>query len=381
MLMRLMTNSFHDRQLVLINTARVLKFLESYASRQTKLWKVLSKYHNLLDNFHDLKTTLQTKFDLLKTATSKNVQNLQETVQAQQAYTTVLLGHIAALHTKLVHLDKQIQIHCMYPHQHSDAVQLNAPDYDPDIDRDTNPTNAIQPSNTDTAKEETVTSTTESEDHNTIHNSTHGSQHQSATTLSDNQTIKPKNVQQQQAEHPSDYCPQLDNIPELETDEENWDEGQFDDAELLYNHNSTEESDRICREYSTHFKNVEEQQYSLYHTAQGVKYMIPEPHYYHSNTQPKQDHKKQNQNVYLPPPPSIEDICTWYSRGRGRALHGHRLYSEKTRSLESRLERKISIYKNVEQHIPNSYLLDYFVHNERCQDLREDSLHSIPVQQ
>ena len=130
MLTHLMKNSSHNRQLVLINTARVLKFLESNALRQTKLWKVLSKYHNLPDHFHDLKTALQTEFDLLKTATSKNVQNLQETVQAQQAYTTVLLGHIAAIHTKLVHLDKQIQIHCIYPHQHPDAVQLNALDYE-----------------------------------------------------------------------------------------------------------------------------------------------------------------------------------------------------------------------------------------------------------
>ena len=80
MLTCLMKNSFHDRQLVLVNTARALKFLESYASRQTKLWKVLSKYHNLPDHFHDLKTTLQTEFDLLKTATSKNLQNLLETV-------------------------------------------------------------------------------------------------------------------------------------------------------------------------------------------------------------------------------------------------------------------------------------------------------------
>ena len=142
-LTRLMKNSVHDRQLVLINTARVLKFLESYALRQTKLWKVLSKYHNLPDHFHDLKTTLQTEFELLKTATSKNVQNLQETVQAQQTYTTVLVGHIAALHTELAHLDKQIQIHCIYPHQQSDVVQLNALEYDPDIDGDTNPTNAI----------------------------------------------------------------------------------------------------------------------------------------------------------------------------------------------------------------------------------------------
>ena len=72
---------------------------------------------------------------------------------------------------------------------------------------------------------------------------------------------------------------------------------------------------------------------------QGVKYIIPEPDYYHSNTQPKQYQKRQNQNVYLPPTPSIEDIHTWYDRSRGRArcleLHAHRLYSEKTSSLES----------------------------------------------
>ena len=212
MLTHLMKNSFLDRQLVLINTARVLKFPESYTSQQTKLWKVLSKYHNLLDHFHDLKTTLQTKFELLKTATSKNIQNLQETVQAHQAYTTVLVGHKVALNTKLAHLDKQIQIHCVYPHQQSDAVQLNTPEYDPDIDGDTNSTNAIQPSNTDAAEEETVTSTTEPEHHNTIHNTTHRSEHQSATTHSDGQTMEPDNVQQQCAEHPSDYRPQLDDI-------------------------------------------------------------------------------------------------------------------------------------------------------------------------
>ena len=197
MLTCLMRNSFHDRQLILINTARALKFLESYASRQTKLWKVLSKYHDLLNHFHDLKTTLQTKFELLKTATSKNVQNLQEMVQAQQAYVTVLLSHIAALHTKLAHLGKQIQIHCIYPHQQSDAVQLNALDYDPDIDGEINPANAVQPSNTDSVKEETVTSTNEPEDHITIHTTTNRSEHQSSRIHSDSHTINPDNVQQQ----------------------------------------------------------------------------------------------------------------------------------------------------------------------------------------
>ena len=180
------------------------------------------------------------------------------------------------------------------------------------------------------------------------------SEHQSPTTRSNSQTIEPDNIQQQQTEHLSDYCPQLDNIPELETDKENLNEGQFDDAELLYSHNSTEESDRIHCEYSAHFEKVEEQQYSPYHTVHGVKYMISEPDYYHSNVQPKRDQKQQNQNVYLPPPPSIEDIHTWYDRGRGRArhleLHGHRLYGEKTRSLESQLERKCKKNQHLQEH-------------------------------
>ena len=108
---------------------------------------------------------------------------------------------------------------------------------------------------------------------------------------------------------------------------ENWDNGQFDNTELLYNHNSTEESNRIHCEYSAHFEKVEDQQYSPYHTTQGVKCIIPEPDYYHSNMQPKQYQKQQNKNVHLPPPHSIKDIRTWYGRGRGRArcleLHGH----------------------------------------------------------
>ena len=72
--------------------------------------------------------------------------------------------------------------------------------------------------------------------------------------------------------------------------------------------------------------------------------MIPEPDYYHSSAQLKQEQKQQNQKVYLPPAPSTKDICAWHARGRGRAkcleLHGHRLCGEKMRSLESRLERK-----------------------------------------
>ena len=166
-------------------------------------------------------------------------------------------------------------------------------------------------------------------------------EHQPSEVLPDIDSNKCDNVKQQRAEHPSKYHPQFEDIPKLETDEGNWDKGQFDDAELIYNHNSTEESDRIRCEYSAYFEKVEDQEYSPCHTVQGVQYYIPEPDYYYTNTQPKQYQRQQNQNVYLPPPPSIEDFCTWYGRGRGRArhleLHSHRLYGEKTRSLESQL--------------------------------------------
>ena len=132
-LTQLLKDSFSDRQIVLVNTARALKFLESYWKRQTKLWKVLSKYDKLPDHFHDLQTTLQTEFNLLK-VTSKNVKNLHNPINLQQTYTTSLCSHVNTIYTKLAPLDKQIQPHCLNLHSQTDLVQINAPEYDSDID-------------------------------------------------------------------------------------------------------------------------------------------------------------------------------------------------------------------------------------------------------
>ena len=94
------------------------------------------------------------------------------------------------------------------------------------------------------------------------------------------------------AEHPSDYCPQLEDIRNLETDKENWEEGQFADSDLIDHHNTTEESDRIHYKYSAHFEKVTEQEYSPYHsTTSGLEYQIPEPEYYNSDTWPNRSFK------------------------------------------------------------------------------------------
>ena len=133
-LTNLLKHNFTDRQTVLVNTARALKFLESYGDRQAKLWKVLTKYDKLPDHFHDLQTTLQTEFAFLKKATLKNIDQFQEAINLQQTYTTSLCSHINTIYAKLAQLERQIQTHCLYPHCQTDSVQINAPEYDWDID-------------------------------------------------------------------------------------------------------------------------------------------------------------------------------------------------------------------------------------------------------
>ena len=57
------------------------------------------------------------------------------------------------------------------------------------------------------------------------------------------QTIQYTRIEQPRAEDPNNYRPQLEDIPELEDDEENWEEGQLVDTDFIDHHNTTEESD------------------------------------------------------------------------------------------------------------------------------------------
>ena len=70
---------------------------------------------------------------------SCNMQNIQISLGIQQTYSSTLCSHINNIYNKLSELQKHIQQHCMYPHQ-SDTVQINAPEYDLDMDGDSQPT-------------------------------------------------------------------------------------------------------------------------------------------------------------------------------------------------------------------------------------------------
>ena len=65
-----------NRQIVLVNMARALKYLEAYGQRHSQLFTVLEKYHQVPDTIEDLKS----QFHFLKEVTSRNIENLQQVI-------------------------------------------------------------------------------------------------------------------------------------------------------------------------------------------------------------------------------------------------------------------------------------------------------------
>ena len=99
------------RQIVLVHTARALKYLEDFGQRQSQLFTVLEKYHLLPDNLENL----QSQYGFLKQATSKNVKHLQQAISVQQTcsatlctYIDNILPHITKLEATILQLQQKI---------------------------------------------------------------------------------------------------------------------------------------------------------------------------------------------------------------------------------------------------------------------------------
>ena len=110
--------------------ARALKYLENFGQRQSQLFTFLEKYHLLPDSLENL----QSPFGFLKQATSKNIEHLQQAITVQQTYTVNLctdinniLPHITKLEEAILQLEQKFTTE-------QDTVQLNALDFDLDID-------------------------------------------------------------------------------------------------------------------------------------------------------------------------------------------------------------------------------------------------------
>ena len=75
----------------------------------------------------------------MKEATLRNVENFQTSLNLQETYSLSLCSHMNNIYNKLAELQRQIQHRD--PHMNSgDTIQIEAPDFDPDIDDVSSPT-------------------------------------------------------------------------------------------------------------------------------------------------------------------------------------------------------------------------------------------------
>ena len=132
----ILKQQFADHQLLLVNTAHCLKFLEEYADRQSQIWKNFQKHQTIPEDlqdlhfhFNDFKNSIEKDFKFLKEATSRNVKNF---LNLQQMYSSSLCSHVNNIYNKLSELQRQIQNHHMHINP-GDTVQIEAPDFDLDI--------------------------------------------------------------------------------------------------------------------------------------------------------------------------------------------------------------------------------------------------------
>ena len=86
MFVTLLKCQFADRQLLLVNTARSLKFLKDYLDHQAQIRKIFQKHQTIPDDIQDLhfhiddfKNSIEKEFAFLKEATQKNVEYRRST--------------------------------------------------------------------------------------------------------------------------------------------------------------------------------------------------------------------------------------------------------------------------------------------------------------
>ena len=266
---------FANRQLLLVNTAHCLKFLEGYSDRQVLIWKIFHKHHNIPDDLEDLhlhfdnfKNSLETVFKHLKEATSHNIQNIQMSLNLQQTYSSSFCSHINNIYSKLLELQKQIQHHRMYMNQ-GYTVQIEAPKFDTDIDGD-NPLSIDEKPNKVTIQGTlpTIPEVTEPEDDNSPTPGTNTQQPTSQETdwpdaipmkipRVSSSTVQPG--EQGHNRHQAQYYTENFEIPELE---ENSEEEQFADFDsFMAHHNTHHASEHIQQEYHSHLQDLDDDQY------------------------------------------------------------------------------------------------------------------------
>ena len=352
----LLKHQFADHQLLLVNTARSLKFLKDYVDHQAQIWKIFQKHQTIPDNIQDLhfhidnfKNGIEKEFTFLKEATQKNVENFQSSLNLQQMYSTSLCSHVNNIYSKLAEL--QQQLHHLNPHMNTgDAIQIQVPDFNPDID-EVLPTTTDQDTN-DPVTQGSVTPTLKSAE-KVIECRTPAPLHQDIDTQEVDWPdaipveILPQPDQQIEQSIPTQltrHNSEPTKIPQLE---ENSEEEQYQDLETyLTHHNTFEASQHICRDYRSRPLVLDDDKY----------YQEVDKAYHTYRTPPAEDYRPANQAPG--PHQTTQELMQIFDKGRGQArreeLHGHRPFGARTRSLQSHIQQKIRKTQQLRQRYANA---------------------------
>ena len=345
---------FADRQLLLVNTARSLKFLEDYMDQQALIWKIFQRHKTIPDDIQDLhfhiddfKSNIEKEFTFLKEATCKNMENFQSSLNLQQTYSTALCSHVNNIYNKLAEIQQQLS----HPNQHmntGDMIQIEAPDFDPDID-EALPISVDQSINHQETQGSVIS--TQKLPEKTAESRSPASSQQDAQDIDWPDTI-PVEIPPQPDQNIDQSIPTLPILCEIDQAEirqleEDPEEEQPQDLQTyLTYHNTYEESQCIHREYRARLLELDDNRY----------YQEIDSAYQTYGPLPAQDYIPANQ---APGPRQMtQELMQIFGKGRGQAhreeLHGHRPFGARTRSLHSSIQQKIKKTQHMRQRYANT---------------------------
>ena len=352
----LLKHQFLDRQLLLVNTARSLKFLEDYTDCQGQIWKIFQKHQMIPDNIQDLhfhiddfKNGIEKEFTFLKEATHKNIENFQSSLSLQQTYSTSLCSNVNNIYDKLVELQRQLS-HSNLHMNTGDVIQIEVPDFDPDIDEvlpispDQHTNDPVtQGSETSTLKlvEKVIKCRTPAPSHMDI--DTQEVDWPDAIPVE----IPPQYDQQNEQSIPTELTHWNLGPAEIPQLEDNSEGEQYQDLETyLSHHNMFKASQHICREYRSRLLALDDDKY----------YQEIDRVYQTYETPPVQDYRLANQAPG--PHRTTQELMQIFGKGRGQAhreeLHRHRPFGARTRLLQGRIQQKIRKTQQMRQRYANT---------------------------
>ena len=347
---------FMDQQPLLVNTARNLKFLEDYTNRQVLIWKIFQRHQTIPDDIQDLhfhiddfKSNIEKEFAFLKEATHKNVENFQSSLNLQQTYSVALYSHVNNIYNKLAEIQQQLP----HSNQHmntGDVIQIEAPDFDPDIDEALSTSMDQYKNNSGT--QGSVKSTQKSTE-KMMECRTPAPSHQNIIAPEvDWLDVIPVKIPPQPDQNIEQSIPtpliqcKIDQaeIPQLEDGTE---EEQYQDLQTyLTHHNMYEESQCIHSDYRARLLELDDDRY----------YQEIDRGYQTYGPLPAQDYIPANQAPG--PRRTTQELMQIFSKGRGQAcreeLHRHRPFGPRTRSLQSCIQWKIKKTQHMRQRYANT---------------------------